>query len=68
MGFRGTITRSTLADAKEKRDWCIYADFAQILINQARTLYQDEDFGIELDETVYALDFTAIDLYLSLFP
>jgi hypothetical protein len=68
MGFRGRIARSTLADANEKRDWRIYADFAQVLIAQARPLYQNESFGIELDNTVYALDSTTIDLCLSLFP
>ena len=68
MGFRGNITRSTLADANERRDWRIYADFAQVLIHTARELYRGEDFGVELDETVYALDSTTIDLCLSLFP
>jgi hypothetical protein len=68
MGIRGRISRSTLADANEKRDWQIYADFAQILIHIARDLYSDEQFGIELEETVYALDSTTIDLCLSLFP
>jgi hypothetical protein len=68
MGFRCKISRSTLADANEKRDWRIYADFAQVLIHQARDLYIHDDFGLELDETVYALDSTTIDLCLSLFP
>ena len=68
LGIRGNISRSTLADANENRDWRIYADFAQVLINIARKLYRDEDFGIELEETVYALDSTTIDLCLSLFP
>ncbi len=68
MGIRGRISRSTLADANEKRDWRIYADFAQILIHIARDLYNDEQFGIELEETVYALDSTTIDLCSSLFP
>jgi FOG: Transposase and inactivated derivatives len=68
MGFRGRIARSTLADANENRDWRIYADFAQVLIAQARPLYQNESFGIELDNTAYALDSTTIDLCLSLFP
>ena len=68
MGIRGKVSRSTLADANEKRDWRIYADFAQVLIHTARDLYIDEDFGIELDNTVYALDSTTIDLCLSLFP
>ena len=68
MGFRGNITRSTLADANESRDWRMYADFAQVLIHTARGLYQDDEFGVELDSTVYALDSTTIDLCLSLFP
>ena len=68
MGIRGRISRSTLADANEKRDWRIYADFAQILIHQARKLYYDESFGVDLDNTVYALDSTTVDLCLSLFP
>jgi len=67
MGIRGKISRSTLSDANERRDWRIYADFAQILIHIARTLYINEDFGVELDNTVYALDSTTIDLCLSLF-
>jgi len=68
LGIRGKISRSTLAEANEKRDWRIYADFCQILISQARFLYADEDFGVELKETAYALDSTTIDLCLSLFP
>ena len=52
LGIRGNISRSTLADANEKRDWRIYADFAQVLIDMARPLYSEEDFGVELDETV----------------
>ena len=68
LGIRGRISRSTLAEANEKRDWRIYADFCQILISQARSLYADEGFGIELKETSYALDSTTIDLCLSLFP
>lgn len=68
MGIRGNIARNNLARANENRDWRIYADFAQILIHQARKLYQHEDFGIELDQTVYALDASTIDLCLSLFP
>ena len=68
MGIRGKISRSTLSDANERRDWRIYADFAQVLIHIARTLYINEDFGVELDNTVYALDSTTIDLCLSLFP
>ena len=68
MGIRGRISRSTLADANEKRDWRIYADFAQILIHQARKLYYNESFGVDLENTVYALDSTTVDLCLSLFP
>jgi transposase len=68
MGIRSPISRSTLADANDNRDWRIYADFAQILIHQARELYLKDPFGIELDNTVYALDSTTIDLCLSLFP
>ena len=69
LGFRTrTIARSTLADANETRDWRIYADFAQVLIDQARRLYTDDSFGVELEQTVYALDSTTIDLCLSLFP
>ena len=68
MGFREPIRRSTLADANESRDWRIYADFAARLIVQARTLYAGEDLGLELSNTVYALDSTTIDLCLSVFP
>lgn len=68
MGFRGRISRSTLADANRNRDWRIYADFAQTLIGRARTLYLDEPFGVDLKGTAYALDSTTIDLCLSLFP
>ena len=68
MGIRGNVSRSTLAKANEKRDWRIYADFAQALIGIARKLYSDEDFGLALKETVYALDSTTINLCLSLFP
>lgn len=68
MGIRGKVSRSTLADANETRDWRIYSDFAQILIDEARRLYVDEDFGLELKETVYALDSSTIDLCLSVFP
>ena len=67
-GFRGRVSRSTLADANEHRDWRIYADFARVLIDRARLLYRDEDLGLELDQTVYAFDSTTIDLCLSLFP
>ena len=58
MGIRGKVSRSTLSDANEKRDWRIYADFALVLIHIARNLYINDDFGIELDNTVYALDST----------
>jgi hypothetical protein len=68
VGIQSRVSRSTLADANENRDWRIYGDFAQILIGQARKLYVDEDFGLELDETVYALDSSTIDLCRSLFP
>ena len=68
MGIRGKVSRSTLADANETRDWRIYSDFAQILIHEARQLYVDDDFGLELKETVYALDSSTIDLCLSVFP
>ena len=68
MGFRGKISKSTLADANEKRPWQIYADFAQVMINRARILYQDDPLAVELEETIYALDSTVIDLCLSLFP
>ena len=67
-GIRSDISRSTLADANNLRDWRIYADFAQVLINIARPLYVHDDIGVELDEMVYALDSTTIDLCLSLFP
>lgn len=68
MGIRSTVSRNTLANANQVRDWRIYADFAQTLIQEARTLYKGESFGLELDHTVYALDATTIDLCLSLFP
>jgi len=68
MGIRGRISKSTLADANENRDWRIYADFAQVLIHRARELYLNEPFGVELKQTAYALDATTIDLCLSLFP
>lgn len=67
-GIRGNVSRNTLANANEHRDWRIYADFAQILINKARKLYANEDFGLQLNREVYALDSTTIDLCLSLFP
>jgi len=68
IGIRGKISRSTLADANEERDWRIYAEFAQILIHEAKKLYINEPFGVDIDETVYAFDSTTIDLCLSLFP
>lgn len=68
MGLREPVRRSTLADANESRDWRIHADFAQRLIDQARKLYAGEDMGLELSNTVYALDSTTIDLCLSVFP
>jgi len=68
MGIRSKVSRNTLAYANAKRDWRIYADFAQTLISIARDLYVDEQFEIELDNSVYALDSTTIDLCLSLFP
>ena len=68
MGIRGRVSRSTLAEANEKRDWRIYAEFAQSLIGTARELYKEDSFLEELNETVYALDATTIDLCLSVFP
>jgi len=68
MGIRGNVSRSTLADANENRDWRIYADFAQVLIHIARELYSGDEFDVELNEIVYALDASTIDLCLSLFP
>jgi hypothetical protein len=68
MGIRGSVSRNNLSNANRTRDWRIYADFAQILIAEARTLYADEDLGIDLDATVYALDASTIDLCLSMFP
>jgi Domain of unknown function (DUF4372)/Transposase DDE domain len=68
MGFRGKVSRNTLAHANQVRDWRIYADFAHILIVQARRLYAHEDFGVELEEAVYAFDASTIDLCLSVFP
>jgi len=67
-GLRSSVSRSTLADANEHRDWRIYADFAQALIRIARPLYARDDFGVALDQTAYAFDSTTIDLCLSLFP
>jgi hypothetical protein len=68
MGFHGRVARSTLADANESRDWRIFADFAQVLIRIARPLYAHDPIGVDLDQTLYALDSTTIDLCLSLFP
>ena len=68
MGIRSTICHSNLAHANHHRDWRIYADFAQVLIQKAKQLYLDEDLGLDLDATVYALDASTIDLCLSMFP
>ena len=68
MGIRGRVSRSTLADANEAHDWRIFSDFAQVLINIARPMYASESLGFDLDNTVYALDSTTIDLCLSVFP
>jgi hypothetical protein len=68
MGLRSSVSRNTLANANQVRDWRIYADFAHTLIQEARGLYEGDPFGIELNQTVYALDATTIDLCLSLFP
>jgi hypothetical protein len=68
LGIRGNISRSALADANESRDWRIYCEFAQALIRMARPLYAEDTIGIDLSETVYALDSTTIDLCLALFP
>lgn len=68
VGIQCNVAKSTLADANENRDWRIYCDFAQVLIAQARKLYAGDDFGLQLDETVYALDASTIDLCRSLFP
>jgi hypothetical protein len=68
MGFRGKVARSTLADANESRDWRIYADFAQVLIGAARPLYAHDPIGVDLEQSLYALDSTTIDLCLTLFP
>ncbi|HYA14474.1 MAG TPA: IS4 family transposase [Syntrophales bacterium] len=68
MGIRGKVSRSTIADANEQRNWNIYADLAHSLINTARKLYSNETFAFELEQTVYALDATTIDLCLSMFP
>jgi transposase len=68
LGFHGKVARSTLVDANELRDWCIYADFAQVPITTARPLYAAEPMGVELKQNLYALDSTTIDLCLTLFP
>lgn len=68
MGIRSKVSRNTLANANQVRDWRIYADFAQVLIKEARRLYANEDFAVQIEQTVYALDSTTIDLCLSLFP
>ena len=68
MGFRARVARSTLADANDSHDWRIYADFGQVLIRVARLLYASDPIGLELDQSLYALDSTTIDLCLSLFP
>jgi len=68
MGFRGRVARSTLADANETHDWRIYADFAQVLIRIARPLHASDPIGVDLDQSMYALDSSTIDLCLSLFP
>jgi hypothetical protein len=68
MGIRGQISRSTLADANETRNWRIYSDFAAVLIRKARTLYLQDDFGLALEQTAYVFDSTTVDLCLSLFP
>jgi transposase len=68
MGIRGRVSRSTLADANERRDWRIYRDFAHVLIGIARPLYVGENLDVDLESTAYALDSTTIDLCLSLFP
>jgi IS4 transposase len=68
LGIRGKVSRNTLAHANQSRDWRIYADFAQLLIEKARKLYAADSFGVELDQAVYALDSTTIDLCLALFP
>ena len=67
-GIRGNVSRSTMADANETRDWRIYADFAAVLITRARHLYAQDEFGVTLEQTAYAFDSTTIDLCLSLFP
>jgi len=68
LGFRGKVARSTLADANESHDWRIFADFAQVLIGIARPLHARDPIGVDLEQSLYALDSTTIDLCLSLFP
>jgi Domain of unknown function (DUF4372)/Transposase DDE domain len=68
MGFRGKVSRSTLADANESHDWRIFAEFAQVLIGIARPLHARDPIGVDLDQSLYALDSTTVDLCLSLFP
>jgi hypothetical protein len=68
MGIRSTVSRNNLSHANETRDWRIYADFAQMLIDRAKMLYADDQLGVDLDSTVYALDATTIDLCMNLFP
>lgn len=68
IGIKGKVSRNTLAKANEDRDWRIYSDFVQVLNHEARRLYVDENFGLEQNETVYALDSSTIDLCLSVFP
>jgi len=68
MGLRGNVTRTNLAYANERRDWRVYADLAQVLIRRARRLHSDDDHGLDVDEMVYALDATTIDLCLAMFP
>ena len=68
MGFHGRVSRSTLADANDAHDWCIYAEFAQVLIGIARPLYASDPISVDLAQSLYALDSTTIDLCLSLFP
>jgi hypothetical protein len=68
LGFRSAITRSTLSDANNNRDWRIYADLASVLTETAKELYRDEPFSVDIANAVYALDSTTIDLCLSMFP
>src|SRR5258708_21422671 len=68
MGIRARVSRNNLAHANERRNWKIYADFAQVLLQRARELYRDDPLGFELQEPAYAFDSTTIDLCLSLFP